>query len=102
MSKSILEDTITKLESHIRASGPVSGRSCIDYVLKQVRHVDADDQAERMTGRALARLVSDGRAAVGGDGCYYLATAPKTRTCGHCGSAYPTDRSCGCFDNGCE
>ena len=26
----------------------------------------------------------------------------RTRTCGHCGATYPSDRSCLCFDNGGE
>lgn len=33
--------------------------------------------------------------------CFRLSGLPF-RKCGHCGAAYPLDRSCDCFDNGCQ
>jgi len=39
---------------------------------------------------------------VDGSGDTFRLSGLPFRKCGHCGAAYPLDRSCDCFDNGCQ
>lgn len=83
-----------------------AGQRLVLQVFGDLRHVEIVDILHSHTTRRNSTTLVTRRVDTGQIENWDTASLPtliaQVKTCGHCGGFHLADRSCGCFDNGCQ